>query len=216
MTQRQKVFGFKIPRWGEIWWCAPLFGATECNYAVIYNYRENTWYDTLLPNGGRSAAVTVQTFPYPIMASNNTINSFANPGTKVYPIWQHELGTDQIVGTGVTAINSYVTTPTMSLVGGGLVLGGVNIPSDSVWTQLVRFEPDFLMGPNININIFTREFPMDTDAVTSYSVTASSTDQFDTQQQARYIRYQLQSNTQGGYYVLGQSLIHYRPGDRTP
>jgi hypothetical protein len=210
---RQKVFGFKIPRWGEVCWCAPLFGATECNWMFVYNVRENTWYDTPLPNGGRSAAVIAQTFSYPVMASNQPLNSYLNPGTNVYPMWQHELGTDEVRGNTTNAIKSSITSPTLSIVGGGLTLGGVNMPTDSVWTQLVRFEPDFVATGDININILTREFPMDDDVSTPYDIFYNNTKQFDTQLQARYISYQIQSNSQGGSFVLGQSLIHYRQGD---
>ncbi|MEG7750677.1 hypothetical protein U2087_15640, partial [Listeria monocytogenes] len=46
-----KVFAFKVPRFGEIWWCFPKGASTECNHAVIFNVRENTWYDTPLPEG---------------------------------------------------------------------------------------------------------------------------------------------------------------------
>lgn len=215
MNARQKVFGFKIPRWGEICWCAPLFGATECNWMFVWNPRENTWYDTPLPNGGRSAAVIAQTFPFPIMASNQPLQSVFDTAS-VYPIWQHELGHDEVRGNQTKAILSFATTPTLAYVGGGLVLGGVNMPGESMWTQLVRFEPDFLMGQEINIDILSRTFPMDKDVSIPYQIFANDTDQFDTQQQGRYLRYKISSNVQGGYFVLGQSLIHYRPGDRTP
>ena len=55
ISQRQKVFAFKVPRWSEIWWCFPYGTATECTHAVVYNWLGNFWYDTELPNGGRSA-----------------------------------------------------------------------------------------------------------------------------------------------------------------
>lgn len=213
---RQKVFGFKIPRWGEVCWCAPMFGATECNWMFVYNVRENTWYDTPLPNGGRSAALLAQTFPYPIMASNQPLNSYLNPGTSVYPMWQHELGRDEVRGNVTNAIKSSITSPTLSIVGGGLTLGGVNMPTDSVFTQLVRFEPDFVATGDISINILTRDFPMASDTSTPYDIIYNETVQFDTQKQNRYIRYQIESNSQGGSFVLGQSLIHYRQGDRSP
>ena len=66
-SQRQKVFAMKVPRYGEIWWCYPRGEAVEPSHAVIYNVRENTWYDCELPNGGRSAAVSPTVFPKPIM-----------------------------------------------------------------------------------------------------------------------------------------------------
>ena len=82
-AQRQKVFAFKVPRWGEIWWCFPFGNATECNYAVIYNVRENTWYDTLLPNNGRSAGEYSRGYQYPLMTGVTSINSIYSLGTLV-------------------------------------------------------------------------------------------------------------------------------------
>lgn len=65
---RQKVFATKVPRFGEIWFCFPLGSSTEPNHAVIYNVRENTWYDTALPEGGRSAGSFATVFRKPLMA----------------------------------------------------------------------------------------------------------------------------------------------------
>jgi len=70
-AQRQKVFAYKVPRFGEIWWCYPRGDATECTHAVIYNLRENTWYDTELPNGGRSCGEFVSVYEYPFMTGVN-------------------------------------------------------------------------------------------------------------------------------------------------
>jgi hypothetical protein len=64
---RQKVFAMKVPRYGEIWWCYPRGQATECTHAIIYNTRENTWYDLELPNGGRSAGLFPAVFRKPLM-----------------------------------------------------------------------------------------------------------------------------------------------------
>ena len=74
-THRNKVFGVKIPRFGEIWWCYPRGSATECTHAVIYNYRENFWFDTPLPDQdgvdqGRTAAVNAETYRRPFMVDN--------------------------------------------------------------------------------------------------------------------------------------------------
>jgi hypothetical protein len=66
-AQRQKVFVTKVPRYGEIWWCYPRGNATECTHAVIYNVREETWYDTELPNGGRSDGIFPSVFRRPLM-----------------------------------------------------------------------------------------------------------------------------------------------------
>ena len=66
-AQRQKVFAYKVPRFGEIWWCFPKDDSLEPNHAVIFNVRENTWYDTPLPNGGRGAGLFPAVFPKPLL-----------------------------------------------------------------------------------------------------------------------------------------------------
>ena len=67
--QRQKVWATKVPRFGEIWWFYPRGDSTECNDAIIYNVRENTWYDAGLAAGSqRSAGYFSQVFAYPVAA----------------------------------------------------------------------------------------------------------------------------------------------------
>lgn len=51
-AQRQKVWALKVPRYGEIWWFFPTGSNTECDTAVIFNVREQTWYDTRLQRTG--------------------------------------------------------------------------------------------------------------------------------------------------------------------
>ena len=68
-AQRQKVYATKVPRFGEIWWFYPRGNATECTDAIIYNIRENTWYDAGEALGARrSAGYFSQVFHYPINA----------------------------------------------------------------------------------------------------------------------------------------------------
>jgi len=67
--QRQKVWATKVPRFGEIWWFYPRGDATECTDAIIYNVRENTWYDAGEARGAqRSAGYFSQVFAYPVAA----------------------------------------------------------------------------------------------------------------------------------------------------
>lgn len=68
---RQKVYVTKVPRFGEIWWFYPKGDATECNDAVIYNVREDKWYDAGQALGSRrSSGYFSQVFHYPINAGN--------------------------------------------------------------------------------------------------------------------------------------------------
>ena len=68
-AQRQKVYVNKVPRFGEIWWFYPSGDSTECNDAIIYNVREDCWYDAGGALGAyRTAGYFSQVFKYPINA----------------------------------------------------------------------------------------------------------------------------------------------------
>ena len=72
-AQREKVWVSKVPRFGEIWWFYPRGNATECTDAIIYNIRENTWYDAGQALGARrSAGYFSQVFIHPTWASWET------------------------------------------------------------------------------------------------------------------------------------------------
>lgn len=74
-AQRQKVYATKVPRYGEIWWFYPRGNSTECNDCIIYNIREQTWYDAGTALGAtRSAGFFSQVFPFPVNAGI-TINA---------------------------------------------------------------------------------------------------------------------------------------------
>ena len=71
-AQREKIWVSKVPRFGEIWWFYPRGSATECTDAIIYNVRENIWYDAGEALGSqRSAGYFSQVFPYPISSDWN-------------------------------------------------------------------------------------------------------------------------------------------------
>jgi hypothetical protein len=62
-AHQNKVWGVKVARWGEIWWFYPRGTDTECGNAIIFNYRENTWYDAVKE---RTAGAPTGVFQYPI------------------------------------------------------------------------------------------------------------------------------------------------------
>jgi hypothetical protein len=65
--QRQKVWATKVPRFNEIWWFYPKGTATECNDAIIYNVKDDIWYDAGMAEGARrSCGYITEVFPRPI------------------------------------------------------------------------------------------------------------------------------------------------------
>lgn len=127
MSQRQKCFAFKVPRFGEIWWCFPFGSATECTHAVIYNLRENTWYDTELPNGGRAAAISPGIFRRPMLSGIEEQNYIAtaavvNAGGAGYVVGEvltvsGGIGTVSVELTVATVAAGAVATVTISNTG---------------------------------------------------------------------------------------------------
>lgn len=131
-SQRQKVFAFKVPRYGEIWWCFPLGESEEPNHAVIYNVRENTWYDTALPEGGRGAALFPAVFRRPLMSGVAPQNYQASAvaigtGGTGYTVGD----TLQVVG-GIGPITAELTVGTVS----AGAITGVSISNAGEYTSI--------------------------------------------------------------------------------
>ena len=122
--QRQKVFAVKVPRFGEIWWCFPFGDSTEPNHAICYNVRENTWYDTELPNGGRGAGIFPAVFRQPLMSG------VAPQDAEAVTVAVAAGGTGYTVGNTLTVVGGLGqidTELTVSTVSGAGAVTGVTI-----------------------------------------------------------------------------------------
>jgi len=132
-AQRQKVWATKITRWGEIWWFYPRGTATECNDAIIYNVREQIWYDAGQAMGAqRSAGVFSEVFQYPIFAGNTPSGYEVIAQTIISPGSGYAVG-DVITisgGTGSPAVFSVTS------VSGGTVTG-LSIQSGGSYTTVL-------------------------------------------------------------------------------
>jgi len=205
-ANRNKVWGTKVPRWGEIWWFYPHGDSTECNNAIIYNVRTQTWYDAGFADGAnRSAGVFSEVFKYPLWADNQ-----ANTEEK-YTIWQHETGVDKIYLTSVSAVESYIETNSIGWVGGGpgqRAIQGVNR-----WIRIERFEPDFVQSGNMQLVITGKGYAEDVDDPSEPFTFAPDTLKIDLKLQRREMRLKLISNEAGGNYYMGNCLLSVDLGD---
>lgn len=205
-ANRSKVWGTKIPRWGEIWWFYPHGDSTECNNAIIYNVRTNTWYDAGFADGAyRSAGVFSEVFKFPIWAENqpNTNNT--------YTIWQHETGVDKIYLTSVSAVESTIETNSIGWVGGGP--GQRSIQGVNRWIRIERFEPDFVQTGNMQLIITGKGYAEDVDDPSEPFTFAPDTLKIDLKLQRREMRLKLISNEAGGNYFMGNCLLSVDLGD---
>ena len=134
-NQRQKVWATKVPRFGEVWWFYPRGNATECTDCVIYNVRDNTWYDTGQALGSqRSAGYFSQVFRFPVQAgyevnTANAINqiSISNAGSgytnKTYNYQALTGGTGTGANATITVIGGAVRTVVINDRGSGYSVG---------------------------------------------------------------------------------------------
>ena len=232
-SQRQKVFAMKVPRYGEIWWCYPRGEAVEPSHAVIYNVRENTWYDCELPNGGRSAAVSPTVFPKPIMTGvvptaageeiriaqnndtritqNNDVRVTQESGADQYRLWVQEVGVDAIDGLSIQPVLSYFETGDLSL---------PVMSQENKALQVLMVEPDFVQSGDLTMQVTgranARSPEVSTEPHVIYETPPTPQDQvvyFKTQR--RELRFRFESNAIGGDYQMGLVLAHLQPGDGT-
>lgn len=123
MSYRQKCFVYKIPRRGEIWWCFPYGDATECTHAVIYNTIEQVWYDTELPDSGRTAALSPAVYSKPILTGVHENPHQASSATVVAGGTGYTVGDALTVSGGTATIATALTVLTVS--GGAITSVGI-------------------------------------------------------------------------------------------
>lgn len=133
---REKVWVTKVPRYGEVWWYYPRGDSTECNDAIVYNIRENTWYDAGEALGARrSAGYFSQVFAFPVAADWVTtvseqvfqddlaiVNGSPYLNTATY--YPDVIVGQVISGTGITAGTEVQTVTTSGINGLGAITAG--------------------------------------------------------------------------------------------
>ena len=121
-AQRQKVWVSKVPRFGEVWWFYPRGDATECTDAIVYNTRENTWYDAGQALGARrSAGYFSQVFHYPVQANWDT-----SPAATVFTS-----SFNTVSGSQFLYLDTYNTQVVL-----GLIISGSGIPTNTYVTAI--------------------------------------------------------------------------------
>jgi hypothetical protein len=202
---RTKVFAFKVPRYGEVWWCYPRGDATECTHAVVYNVRENTWYDTELPNLGRSAGSFNNSFAAPILTGVQGSGSD-------YRVWVHEQGVDEIDGPNISPIRSFFETADLSSV----------VQGKNEYVRITRIEPDFVQNGPMTVQVTGRANARAPEVVSSIftfvdpnNITQPQQQIVMLKEQRRELRVRFESNEVYGNYQMGQIIGHISTGDKT-
>jgi hypothetical protein len=197
-ARRQEVFGFKIPRWGEIWWVFPVGDDFQ---AVIYNVRQHIWYDTLIPGKGRTSGVHASVYGKPFMTDKNLTSAG-------FTLWQHETGKDQVKGTSVEPVPAFFETADFSLLES-------EEPENNA-LRVARIEPDFVQTGDLQVQIVgnanARSPNVSSDIRTFPDTATGAGDQtvmFKTSR--RQLRFRFSSNTLGGDFFMGKCIAQVEP-----
>jgi len=134
---RQKVWATKVPRYNEIWFFYPRGTATECTDCIIFNVKDNIWYDAGEAEGARrSCGYVTEVFPRPIWAD-----------------WQFSgrLGINYTLTYGPNRATAPVTTAYQVIAPGDLTTN----PAGSFMVFNQTLDPTFMSANQITAAVFT-------------------------------------------------------------
>ncbi len=243
MRYRQNVFGVKNTQYGEIWWFYPELPTTPGRLALpeglntralIYNVRENSWYDTaisrihgvysddfgfMLTFGKslpRATDVTfIGNFLYKHEDSNGPAGTHANEVTFT-GFAGNEVSINPIVSNFTAPVISWAAFNAMKQ------FTGINR-----WVHLITIEPDFTLMPSvlngggpsdmtvvINTRQYAHDFPLSSPPYTILGPLSNVQDpalgKVDISYQGRYITLTF-STTRN--FEMGQVILQLGIGD---
>lgn len=213
LNYRQKVFGVKNTKYGEIWWFYPEKGQgdpVQNTRALIYNKRENSWYDTEI---SRDAGVFFEDSGFMC-----TFGKALQVRDEYSYVWQHEVGTDQVWyprGLGgntlqTDPIPSGFTTPTFSWSAFNPLKQQTGVDR---WVDLQRIEPDFLMdndADEINLVVNTKEYAQSPNVAGALITFTRVTGKLDMNVQGRHMNFTFFSTKN---FEIGYTMILLGIGD---
>lgn len=211
MSRRQQVFGVKEAKYGEIWWYYPVKNVPGNSRAIVYNKRENFWYDVAI---SREAGTFSNDFGY--MVTHGA--ALVNPDNQNY-LWRHEYGTFQetvVDGNHTIApIPSYFVAPLFSWAAFPPKLSKQSQPSQLVnrWVDLQRLEPDFVDNSNpshFELVVSTKEYAQSKSQIVSTVQFDSDTEKVDMRAQGRNMTLKFSSSDK---FEVGQIMLLLGIGD---
>lgn len=207
MERRQQVFGVKNTKYGEIWWFYPVRGVAGANSrAIVYNKRENFWYDTAI---SRTAGVFSPDFGFMSTYGKFLVNDLGENN-----LWRHEVGVIENGFSGgadnPTPIPSSFTTPIFSWVAFPPKPNRGSMPSQFInrWVDLQRIEPDFVtttgQPDRFEVSVNTQEYAQSPIVTTAPVQFARNTGKLDMRVQGRNMSLTFRSidNFEVGHIIL--------------
>ena len=235
LVYRQKIFGIKQPLFGEIWWFYPekmnakgrdqSIPEGENTRAIIYNKRENSWYDTAISREAGTFCDELGIF----MTYGRPLVKTQNSEADKVRFWIHEKGTVQEIkpyqdGNKLFSnIPSYIKLPTISWAafnpGGQNDQNGQSSQSGKGidrWVSLKRFEPDFIMSDpedEMQITVNSKEYAQSEERLNITLPFTGKTEKLNFSTQGRHITLTFTFNGKSSV-EMGQCLLSLGIGDK--
>jgi hypothetical protein len=135
----------------------------------------------------------------------------ADNGPNQYKIWRHEVGSDEIDGVALNAIESYFETGDISN------LWAQNPNSKAIRVAII--EPDFVQSGDMSVQITGRinaRSPEVTSEIRFFPAVANTPQEQQVffKEQRRELRFKFGSNTVGGDYQMGEVIAHIESTDQ--
>lgn len=213
--QRGKIFGFRVPQYHEIWWVFPTLGSDEPNHAIIYNYVEETWYDTPFE---MSAGTFDPSFKYPICGGGSipttvtttTVSGGVPVNTEqltadLQQLWIQDEGLNIVDSSGQYALPSHYTTNNIAFTNGA-PNSGQALQGSTFITKVDRLERDGFLSSGQQLTFVTRQFPDSDDKISNIIDLDSPLVTF-SNQAAGLVMLKVSVNQLDGDYFYGKPLI---------
>jgi len=186
-----------------------ITGSTSGAIGFVLAFTGSGPYQCLLLTSNKRAFVAGEG----ITTSNGalgTVSTFRH----LYSLFTHENGYDAVVGDDQTAIESYFTTCDFGAPTGGPQQNAIS--GADVNTRIKRIEPDFNLTGSMNVQVLSRQFAQSEEISGRLYTFEKNTGKIDLREQAREFRLKFSSNSLGGFYEGGKTLVHLEPGDARP
>jgi len=96
----QKTFVVHHERRYEVWICYPTVGQTSCDKALIYNYRENTWFEREIPSLHHAATGEILETPDSDTYDSETTLTYDSEDYLTYDQSGQTYSGDRLIGAG--------------------------------------------------------------------------------------------------------------------
>ena len=225
-NSRDVVFSGPNNLYTEVNWFYPKSGSEQIDRCVTYNYSENVWTTSSLD---RTTYQDQGVFDAPYATDYESTSTPVFPlilgitnkyGASIY--YEHETGTDQVDGTGNTAIPAFIRSGDYDITARrsplGQQTGLADFRGDGEFIMSVkRFIPDFkYQTGSAKITLFVSDFPDDTPVSSPlgpFTVTPS-TDKVDTRARGRLVSLKIENDSIGETWRYGTLRLDAQPDGR--